>query len=58
MLERRIYEGGEYPREVHIQHGASESYVVYDSNWPKEHDSWGQPLAKEDDEFEWYPKQA
>lgn len=55
MLERRIFGEGEDRREIHIWHGANESMIIHDTDWPEEHDSWGRPLKKEDKKkFKWF----
>lgn len=55
MEEIRIFRNHDgYDRKIVIHHGASESFVISDTDWPKEHDSWGQPLKKNEKKFKWF----
>lgn len=56
MIEKRIYDpDSEYPRTVIISHGASESVIFSDTDWPKEHDGWGNPIKKKEKKgFKWF----
>jgi len=47
MIETRYYGEGEWARKVVIHHGASESYTISDSDWPKDCDAWGQSKEKQ-----------
>jgi hypothetical protein len=53
MIETRIYGSGEYARTVVISHGASESMIISDTDWPEEHDGWGNPIDKKK-KFKWF----
>lgn len=54
-IEKREYDYGDgRVRKVEIHHGASESFIISDTDWPKEHDSWGQPLKKNEKKFKWF----
>ena len=55
MIETKIYGQGKNARVVVVSHGASESMIISDTDWPEEHDGWGNPIEKEKEEkFKWF----